>query len=539
MEPQQQQSENRNQFTTLEDNVTMKQILATHADNSFHRVDLNPHLQLIEEILHHSNTLKRINIDDLQISLHMESLDKKSQKVDFVGMLEALAYTIQKISCEILYSCSRGGDAHTTTMALFKSLSRFSWDAKVVLALAAFAITYGEFWLVEELYQAHPLAKSIVLVKQLPDIFEQSEKLRPRFEALWSLIKAMLDMTKSIVQFHELPPQYISPDQPPMSAAIAQIPTAVYLTIKGVVTCASQVIGLFGLDQESIPSTTEGDELSSLAQEINNIHEHLTKQLNICNQHIDEKKQLEAYNTLVQLFATTHIDNQKILRALINYTNDDLTPLLHYDTKKPVGVEVMRRCKGTLLLISDLDISQEEFVIVNQLIPRKKGLWLPVVDRSLLWTEARQKDVDRLQSNVRFYSVRHPSLIHPAVIKYIKEIWHFNKKPVVVVLDYHGSVLSLNNLPMMWIWGWRGWPSTRMTEEILWRRMTWGLKLLVQYGFENLHEGTDENLINWMEEKRFICLYGGEDIDWIRKFTTTIKEMAKKAGIPLEMMYMG
>lgn len=41
-----------------------------------------------------------------------------------------------------------------------------------------------------------------------------------------------------------------------------------------------------------------------------------------------------------------------------------------------------------------------------------------------------------------------------------------------------------------------------------------------------------------MEEK-FICLYGGEDIEWIRRFTTTARRVASAAGIQLEMVYVG
>lgn len=42
-----------------------------------------------------------------------------------------------------------------------------------------------------------------------------------------------------------------------------------------------------------------------------------------------------------------------------------------------------------------------------------------------------------------------------------------------------------------------------------------------------------------IEEGKYICLYGGEDIEWIKRFTTTAKEVAKAAEIPLEMVYVG
>lgn len=122
----------------------------------------------------------------------------------------------------------------------------------MVLALAAFATTYGEFWLVAHLYPTNPLAKSVAILKQLPDILEHTDALKPKFEALSSLIKVMVDVAKCIVQFKELPPQYITPDTPAMVTAITHIPTAVYWTIRSIVACASQIASLIGMSHEYV-----------------------------------------------------------------------------------------------------------------------------------------------------------------------------------------------------------------------------------------------------------------------------------------------
>ncbi|KAK7850209.1 o-fucosyltransferase 16 [Quercus suber] len=42
-----------------------------------------------------------------------------------------------------------------------------------------------------------------------------------------------------------------------------------------------------------------------------------------------------------------------------------------------------------------------------------------------------------------------------------------------------------------------------------------------------------------MAKGRVVCLYGGEDINWIWKFTTTVKAVAEAAGIKLELVYVG
>lgn len=39
--------------------------------------------------------------------------------------------------------------------------------------------------------------------------------------------------------------------------------------------------------------------------------------------------------------------------------------------------------------------------------------------------------------------------------------------------------------------------------------------------------------------ERTICLYGGDDIEWIKTITRTAKKVAESSGISLEMVYMG
>ncbi|XP_077253093.1 protein SIEVE ELEMENT OCCLUSION B-like [Tasmannia lanceolata] len=520
----------RHLFSSSDDSAVMKQILTTHAPDG-REFDVRPLLSVVEDILQRATPTIVIG------QQAHEAMDDKTQQVGLVGMLEALAYTIHKIACEVTCKCSGGGDAHVTTVALFNTLSNYSWDAKVVLTLAAFSMSYGEFWLTAQLYTVNPLAKSVAQLKQLPDILEHTDALKPRFDALTSLIKAMLDVTKCIIEFKELPEEYISPDAPPMSMAMAHIPTAVYWTIRSVVACSSQIIGLIGLGHEFMSSTTEAWELSSLAHKVSNIHGHLRKQLSICYQHIDEKKHIEAYQTLIRLFETIHIDNMKILRALI-YSKDDM-PLIDSSTKKRVSVEVLRR-KIVILFISDLDISREELFILTQFYNdthhgkterHYEVVWLPVVDKTILWTDAKQENFNRLFSSMPWYSLNHPSLLEPAVIRYIKEVWHFDKKPLLVVLDPQGRVVNQNALHMMWIWGGLAFPFSGLREEALWKEETWRMEFLV--------DEIDPLMLQWAREGKFICLYGGEDIEWIRKFTSAMKHVIKETRIPLEMVYVG
>ncbi|KAM7500121.1 hypothetical protein LguiA_024535 [Lonicera macranthoides] len=104
-----------------------------------------------------------------------------------------------QVSCK----CSGGGDAHATTVALFNTLTSYPWDTK--------------------LYPTNPLAKSVAHLKQLPNIVERADSLKPKFEEVSSIINAMLDVTKCIVEFKDLLPQYITADTPEIITATPAI----------------------------------------------------------------------------------------------------------------------------------------------------------------------------------------------------------------------------------------------------------------------------------------------------------------------------
>ncbi|KAM0940824.1 putative sieve element occlusion, Thioredoxin-like superfamily, protein SIEVE ELEMENT OCCLUSION [Dioscorea sansibarensis] len=482
----------RHLFSSSDDSTLTKQIMATHTPDD-REVEVKPILYIVEDILKRANPSLI-----LTPQTQLEFLDDTTHRAEVVSMLEALAYTVHRMSSEINYKCAIGGDGHATTLAVLQSLSRYTWDGKLVIALAAFALSFGEFWLTTQLHTVNPMAKSLAHLKQLPNILEHTDILQPRFDAINNLIKAMLDVTKCIVEFRELPSEYISPDAPEMAMALAHIPTAVYWTIRGVVACISQIVGLIGLGHE---------------------------------------KHMEAYQTLVRLFETIHLDNMKILRALM-YSKDDL-PLIDGTTKKKVSVDILRR-KIVMLFISDLDISHEElFVLIQLYNDTHQGrverhyeiVWLPVVDRHVPWLQSREESFNSLASSMPWYSLVHPSLLDKAVVKYIRDVWHFDKKPMLVVLDPQGKVVCPNALHMMWIWGSLAFPFTSNREEALWREEIWRLELLV--------DEIDPTILQWVTEGRHVCLYGGDNIQWIRSFTTTMRRVAQDAKVPLEMVYVG
>ncbi|GAA0138615.1 hypothetical protein LIER_00326 [Lithospermum erythrorhizon] len=528
----------RGMFSASEDSAMIKQISSTHTPDG-RQVDVIPLIQVIEELLHQISP----SINDHHHGAHgaVDSLEEKVAMVAYDGILEGLSNICHKISCELACKCTGGGDAHTSTMAILGMLSTYQWDAKLVLTLGAFAVNFGEFWLTANLVVSNPIAKSLAVLKQMPDFVEHSQGLKPRFDAINDLVKVVLEVTKCVIDFNDLPSKYISDDAPSLAAAKVHIPAAVYWTIRSMVVCASQIARLPGMSYELMTSTTDIWEPQSLAHKLRSILEELRNHLRSCHHHIDEKKHAEYFAMLIHLFESTHMDNMRVLKALF-YLRNDLPSLVVGTTQTTVNIEALRR-RTTLLLISDLDISHDELTILINIYQQGQELpydivWIPMVESSstpsapsMQWSDEHENKFRMLQKEMPWYTISNPALMEPAVIRYIKEIWRFTRRTMLVVLDPQGKIASPNAIHMFWIWGNLAFPFTHNHEKLLWEKEAWKLELVV--------DGIDNYLLDWMAKDRHICLYGGEDLEWIRKFTTLVKQIAARLGIEIDMMYVG
>ncbi|CAL5349788.1 unnamed protein product [Camellia sinensis] len=349
----------RHIFATSDEDAMMKQIQTTHVPDG-REVDVKPLIYIIEDIMHRA-TPPIPGLGLPLVSAQLDTLeDVRTLQDGFSDMLELLTYPINRISCE---PCS---EAYTITLAIFDIPSSYSWEAKVAIALASFAVNYSEFGLVAQLYPSNPLAKCVAFLKHLPDMLKRTDSLKPKFESLINLIKAMLDVTKCIIEFKELPSQYITPDMSKMVFAIAYTPTAVYWTIRSIVAYASEIMNLIGMG------------------------------------HKDKEGYFDSFHTLARLLETVHIDNTKILKALICAKEDQL-PLIDV-----VHIDVLRK-KNVLLLISNVDLFYEEHFFLHQLYieaqqhPKENQyevVWIPVMKETIPWDEVHQNKFKHIQASI-------------------------------------------------------------------------------------------------------------------------------------------
>ncbi|XP_040959959.1 protein SIEVE ELEMENT OCCLUSION B [Gossypium hirsutum] len=479
------------------DDAMNERIRSTHVPDG-RVVDVTSVLQVTRNVLRH--IIPNIN---LSMNGHIDASDDQTNLSAVDGAHDAL----HKICCELSCKCSRGSDAHATTMAIFNMLSSYSWGAKVVLALAAFAANFGEFWLIAQLCTSNSLAKSVALLKQL-DILEHSQTLKTHFDALSKLVNAMVDVTKCIVELTELPSKYISIDEPPLSTAMAHIHTATYWIISSVVVCTRQITSLVGMRHEFTTSTSEAWELSSLAHKVSSIHEHLQSRLHLCYERIDENKLMEAFEHFKRTIETPQVDNLMILQNIFGKEESLLNP---------------NRAEE-IWVLEDVYKERVSSGLNYEII------WLPVMDRTT-WNDGYQEKFSTLQSIMSWYTVSHHVAIEPAVIKYIREEWGFVKKPIAVTLNPQGKVLCPNALNMMWIWGNSAFPFSSEKEESFRKAKPWTLDLLVGR--------LEPNLPTWVSQQKVVCFYGGVKIEWIESFTIATKGVANALDIGIEMVYVG
>lgn len=141
-------------------------------------------------------------------------------------------------------SCKPPGEeiAHITTMAILVKLSNYEWDAKAVLTLAAFAMEYGEFWLLAQNQPADPIAKSVAALKGVPVLTRPAalQKHRQAITELNNLVKTTLLVIELIFELEKLT-TFDTKDVPALLPAIEQIPVDVYWAIITIVAIVTQI----------------------------------------------------------------------------------------------------------------------------------------------------------------------------------------------------------------------------------------------------------------------------------------------------------
>ena len=124
-------------------------------------------------------------------------------------------------------SCNlSAGSVEATTLMLLQRLKNYSWNAKVVLAIAAFASSIGELSMLVKHRNTDPIAKSLDILKCRSPTLD--------FTVLHNLglFKAMMDVVKTNLTFLESPISKIPKEAQSMKDAMTCFPTATYKILR-------------------------------------------------------------------------------------------------------------------------------------------------------------------------------------------------------------------------------------------------------------------------------------------------------------------
>ncbi|CAN6677293.1 unnamed protein product [Malus baccata var. baccata] len=440
---------------TMSDTKILELIYATHVheDDSF---DVDSLFLVTETIIKRSTQIVDSIVQGTQV--HVETIDEKPPKATFSSPL----CTLKSIGCEM--SCKPPGEeiAHKSTLAILNKLSTYSWEAKAVLVFAAFALEYGEFWLLAQTQQSDLLAKSVAILKRVPVLLKPTElqKRRQAVVELNVLIKTTLQVIECIFELEKLS-AYDPKDVPALAIAMDHIPVDVYWSIITIFSCATK-IALLTSDEE------KPYDLSQFAQKIHYILNKLKIQLLICKKQIEEA---ETYRKLRKLFQTP-AEVMEVFKALI-FTKDTVQPIIDGSTNKTVSIDVLRR-KYVLLFISTLDISDDDISIIKPVYEgtkkddKYKIVWIPIVEQ---WTDDLRKKFEVLRAKMPWYTVQYFAPV--AGVRFIKEEWHFKGKPAVVVMNPQGKVENTNALHLIRIHGMKAFPFHKGIEDTLTNDKEW------------------------------------------------------------------
>ncbi|XP_059461340.1 uncharacterized protein LOC132190381 isoform X2 [Corylus avellana] len=171
-------------------------ISATHIVPADEKIDVDSLFIVVKNILRRSTQI----VDNvLQGDEPLENLEEKVSRASFDPLLCTLKQLSSEMACEAL-----GEEiVHKTTMSILNKLSSYSWDAKAILTLAAFALDYEEYFLaLVELHSSNQLVESVEIPKHEPATLKLSDlqKHEKTIDEFTKMINDMLAIMEIIFE---------------------------------------------------------------------------------------------------------------------------------------------------------------------------------------------------------------------------------------------------------------------------------------------------------------------------------------------------
>lgn len=511
----------------MTDETVTTHIYTKHREDDRVKIDVDNYIALVESII---TTADRITETVTQGTEGRLIFSDDFLKVNAV---DPPLCTLHHVSSQL--SCKAPGieKAHETTLDILDILVSYPWEAKAVLTLTAFATEYGDIWHLNHYSLLDPLAKSLAMIKRVPLLKKQLDSIKYRQVLLSpnSLIYSCLRAMKYISQLKNFA-KYDIKELSELSSVLRQIPLVSYWIIHIIVASRIEI--------SSYLSETEGQSqkyLNELAEKINSILFTLENHLNVIRAQQDE---IDLYRWLVD-----HIDNfpteitlvvPKLIEGKV-----DARPFIDGSTRLQVSVEDALKDKNVILIISGLDISEDDIRAVHTIYnevkreDKYKIVWIPVITvESYEEEEEARKKYEYVSSLMKWYIVPYTTKI--AGWRYLEENWQLRQDPLVVVMNSKSRVEFTNAIHLIRVWGTEAIPFTNGRINALLGK-NWPESTLLKFIEQ-------PRLRSWVNQERSIIFYGGKDPNWIQQFEEKVVEIKndpyiKEKGNTFEIVRVG
>ncbi|WJX18827.1 Sieve element occlusion [Trifolium repens] len=411
--------------------------------------------------------------------------------------------TLKLISCQMILTPRGERYVHQTTMWILQHLKTYSWDAKALVTLAAFALEYGNLLYLTETSTTDQVVNSLKNLNQI-----QNRKVTVPATDLMVLIMEVF------MHIHEWATWsgvgYDTLEVPSLSDALQDIPVAVYWIIASIVAVTGNLIGVSEYT------------LSNFKDRLSLVDSKLKEHLKLCKGQIDS---VEEYLKRKKAISSPK-DIVDFLKLLIQRNGDNL---LIYDgsTKTKTNIEVFKE-KYVLLFISNLNKVEDEISLLNSIYDRLKDnpqemikgykkedfkiLWIPIFDGD------QKIKFDSLKNKIKFYAVEYFSEL-PG-IGLIRDNLNYWDKPIVPVLGPLGEIMNYDAMDLIFQWGIDAFPfrikdGYDLTQKWKW---FWDVTKRVNLGIQ-------------VKGDRYIFIYGGGDKKWIQDFTLALEKTKRHETI--------
>ncbi|XP_045808120.1 protein SIEVE ELEMENT OCCLUSION B-like [Trifolium pratense] len=410
--------------------------------------------------------------------------------------------TLKLISCQMIMTPHGERYVHQTTMWILQRLKTYSWDAKALVTLAAFALEYGNLLYLTDTSTADQLVNSL---KQLNQI--QNRKVTVPATDLVVLIMEVFNHIRDWATWSGV--GYDTLEVPSLSDALQDIHVAVYWIIASIVAATGNINGVSDY------------KLSDFKGKLSSVDSKLKEHLKLSKGQIDSVEQ----NLKRKKAISNPKDIVDILKILLQRDGDNL---LIYDgsTKSKTNIEVFKG-KYVLLFISSLNKVEDEILLLNYIYDRLKDnpqemkgykkedfkiLWIPIF-------EGDQKiKFDSLKNKIKFYAVEYFSEL-PG-IGLIREIFNYWDKPVVPVLSPLSDIINDDAMNLIFQWGIDAFPFRKKDGDELDQKWKWFWDVTKRL-----------NLGIQVKGDRYIFIYGGGDKKWIQDFTMALEKTKRHEAI--------